>query len=728
MAATQAKEALSLSDLNILASNPPQYPEKPNEDKQEPLVLYISRVPGTRDIILSPFKPSEKNVGSEDVASSLYYIHLELPSHELVAPTPFRNDETGSTSDGSASAMAIPRKPLPENARPVTPDSASSSKMNLAAPVPDGRQRGASMTSLDGFRPALSSSLATESYIPTSESDDLNRPRPIPPGLQAPPARKPVGPRAMVPSMAISDSSPTAPTGGRFRSDSAASAMREMRDSRHSYASRSPSPRKRSVVSVAPGEPFALTLIRRDPGTGSQWNVGRVTSRQLDPPVEDEEQSSGLLKTGSPPDGVSTTSPPININLENSGYAKFRRLPRRRSLEAAGLSVLAANAVDDDSTVPETGVFARQLQMGYTKSLMSNLKDKFQKLEEQISKKGHGRNGSDSSQEMTKEPTTTAIGQPGPGMKPRGYTFTSPWDGKCDFRTGNGGRSVRCYHTPHDSQNLSYNQLLEEQGINLPRSSATALSELRFNLPSTELLVHSEHDGANGESKLRGHFAKLLRPSSGHHDADDDEDGAMSPFDMNIGGERAGGGNRGNRAKLGKLIIFHDGLKMLDLLVAANVGYVLTVPVLRLGVRTSGNMSKDDAAKKSNDDLQDLFDQLAGILGQITNKADIVTTRGEFQTILNEFKGLPNEVLSTIKVLLPMPGALPAFNSIVQSVLNLLSKFLIGFTGAVGTTLVPPLLAALSPLLVGLGVGLVGPLLTAIAGLVAGIAPPTGPI
>lgn len=48
MAAVQTKEALSLSDLNILASNPPQYPEKPHEDKQEPLVLYISRVPGTR--------------------------------------------------------------------------------------------------------------------------------------------------------------------------------------------------------------------------------------------------------------------------------------------------------------------------------------------------------------------------------------------------------------------------------------------------------------------------------------------------------------------------------------------------------------------------------------------------------------------------------------------------------------------------------------------------------
>jgi hypothetical protein len=53
---------------------------------------------------------------------------------------------------------------------------------------------------------------------------------------------------------------------------------------------------------------------------------------------------------------------------------------------------------------------------------------------------------------------------------------------------------------------------------------------------------------------------------------DRDEDDVVSPFDVNIGGERAGGGNRGRRAKLGKLIIYHDGMKMLDLLVAANMG------------------------------------------------------------------------------------------------------------------------------------------------------------
>jgi hypothetical protein len=39
-------EAQSLAALNLQAANPPQYPENPSETI--PLVLYISRVPGTR--------------------------------------------------------------------------------------------------------------------------------------------------------------------------------------------------------------------------------------------------------------------------------------------------------------------------------------------------------------------------------------------------------------------------------------------------------------------------------------------------------------------------------------------------------------------------------------------------------------------------------------------------------------------------------------------------------
>lgn len=58
MATAQPKEARSLADLNLLAANPPQYAEKPEEEKQEPLVLYVSRVPGTRGKLQCMAMPS----------------------------------------------------------------------------------------------------------------------------------------------------------------------------------------------------------------------------------------------------------------------------------------------------------------------------------------------------------------------------------------------------------------------------------------------------------------------------------------------------------------------------------------------------------------------------------------------------------------------------------------------------------------------------------------------
>lgn len=95
-----------------------------------------------------------------------------------------------------------------------------------------------------------------------------------------------------------------------------------------------------------------------------------------------------------------------------------------------------------------------------------------------------------------------------------------------------------------------------------------AMSELRFNLPTSELFKSPE-GREEVKTQLQGHFNKLL----GRDDRNDAyDDGMVSPFDINLGKEKAGGGNRGKRAKLGKLIIYPDGLKMLDLLVSANMG------------------------------------------------------------------------------------------------------------------------------------------------------------
>ncbi|MCJ1483773.1 hypothetical protein MMC06_003941, partial [Schaereria dolodes] len=82
----------------------------------------------------------------------------------------------------------------------------------------------------------------------------------------------------------------------------------------------------------------------------------------------------------------------------------------------------------------------------------------------------------------------------------------------------------------------------------------------------------------DGRSSLRSSFfstTRTRRPSlytnsaSIEDEYNDDRDDMM---DLSLGQEHAGGGFGGKRAKLGKLIVEEEGLKMLDLVVTANMG------------------------------------------------------------------------------------------------------------------------------------------------------------
>ncbi|KND86382.1 hypothetical protein TOPH_08985 [Tolypocladium ophioglossoides CBS 100239] len=538
-------EARSLASLNSLAANPPQYPEKPGEERQDPLVLYISRVPGTRDIILSPFKPQIKNVTAEDVAASLYYVHLEMPCSDLSARMPIRVDELSRSSEDSASPLAIPRKPLPDSVRPLTPESLSSGN-RLQPP-----------RTLH-FQPADDSGLGL------ADSAELPQ-RPLLGPQTAMPVRKPLGPRPManLPASSPEKALPALPQDCSALEESA-HATDQWRDRvAQRNPRRSPSPKKHGRRSSA-GAPFTLVLIRRDPGSGNQWNVGRVSSRQFEAPSTGIEQPGAQLFAPQPP--PTGASPPIDVEIETSGYAKFRGMPPRKSVDV-GLEAALSAAAGDPAPRNDIGVFSRQVVMRYSKSLTASIKEKFQRIEHAgRSRLNHGRSGSTASVD-----SAMSAGPAGElhGLKARGYTFTSPWDGKCEFRTGTGGRSVQCRHTLYDGGAAAYNPLIADQGSTAPRSGATTVSELRFNLPGSELLGEQTR---SAKDQWRGNFSKLLKPNHDGDGDDGDDDDVVSPFEVNVGSERAGGGNRGSRAKLGKLIIYNDGLKMLDLVVAANIG------------------------------------------------------------------------------------------------------------------------------------------------------------
>lgn len=102
---------------------------------------------------------------------------------------------------------------------------------------------------------------------------------------------------------------------------------------------------------------------------------------------------------------------------------------------------------------------------------------------------------------------------------------------------------------------------------------ALTVSELRFNLPSS-----SKASTPRGEeSSKRTSFFHKPRHSRKNSSVDsradftDDVRRSFDRMDLSLGQEFAGGGFGGKQAKLGKLIIEDEGLKMMDLLVAANM-------------------------------------------------------------------------------------------------------------------------------------------------------------
>ncbi|KAL4729756.1 hypothetical protein ACLX1H_004180 [Fusarium chlamydosporum] len=530
-------EARSLTALNNLAGNPPQYPINPAQERQDPLTLYISRVPGTRGKTKPP-KP------------------MQPPPEPAGGAPPLRDEDPRSSSDESSSVRNIKRKPVPGGARPLTPP------VTDHLPVPDQdptRRRGLSVNSTFDPRQQPSTRYTDE----TEEQSPVLPPRPTNmPRIQTPEpsisrgsgsiTRKPVGPRTLSSSAPGSENPhPLPPVPGPY--PAAADFERMLPTHRpppnRNNRNRSPSPKK----SYEGKQPFKLALIRRDPSTGNQWNVGHISSFQTDAPPPDHDDSNPLF-TSVPPVAQSPNSgnPPINVHIETLGYGKFRGMPARRSFDAGPGA---------DSSHPKDGgiVLSRQIAMGYAKSWTSNWREMLDGAG-----RGHSRQGSVGSVESVEasspvEPTISM--QPGPGLRPRGYIFTSPWNGRCEFRTGAAGRSLRCYHILHDDR--PSNPLAEfSQGQVQGGGGGMAMSELRFNLPTAELFKSAE-GREEVKTQLQGHFNKLLRRDE-RTDAYDD--GMVSPFDINLGKEKAGGGNRGKRAKLGKLIIYPDGLKMLDLL------------------------------------------------------------------------------------------------------------------------------------------------------------------
>ena len=292
----------------------------------------------------------------------------------------------------------------------------------------------------------------------------------------------------------------------------------------------------------------SITLIRRDPSTGEQWNVGRIMGGSR-PGIGNAlgHQTQGLLDQ-------------VEVELDTPGYLKLS--DTRSSDDGYALS---------ETRKFELGPFRRSIDLGSSKSVVKTPSPRRSEF-------GFNTTGTESRHSLdSSRPYSQANYSHGEDnhRRPQYFSFLSPWQGKCTFSTSATGKSIKCRHMLPPE--------LIQRPINTSLDPASILvSELRFNLPnSTTFRLRTQDYKRPSLSKFsrsawsNSHPQLPPRPHGGLHTsesmANDDTSPEEDKMDLSLGQERAGGGFGGKKAKLGKLILECEGLKMLDLLVAVNM-------------------------------------------------------------------------------------------------------------------------------------------------------------
>lgn len=582
-------QAGSLASVIVLADNPPDQPlHSWAGDLQQPLVLYIARVPGSHDVFLTLLKPQQRVVTAQDVQSSLYYMHVDRPEdYELIRSL----DDSDHLSDQEnvrgeprtpTSTNGVRRKPLPQNLgfddyqepprevdpyfhmhsnggegssqpkrKPLSQDNTTEHRpLDGRPPLPDRK--------LLGPRPMNQSSLAADNVplqdVPEKQNFDLRRsehPGRTPPKLPPRPFsedkdRVPMtSPRPLVTNMK-----------GAFGANGGHSRFLH-RKGIASSASQDLNRETRDGSNTEDLQETSLSLIRRY--NNEQWTVGKIVSKGAKPAVSESGESS---------DGISIsilTRGYLRFIESNNSFANQERIIANGTLGGHAPIMAAAESL----------CFQRHLQVSeHAMSRSSRHRpesfDYKSTLKESRSSFDLPRHSSDSINPNHRFSNGLPELKSGPK---KGYLLRSPWDGLCEFTTGVAGRSFKCKHS-YASSNPRFG----------PGMHTAHVSELRFNLPSSKTFgtpaSKSIGPGTPRDVKRSSLFMHRHRLSSSSSTEPKKVNGAgyFGPkveleerLDLSLGQEHAGGGFGGKQAKLGKLIIENEGLQMLDLIVAANM-------------------------------------------------------------------------------------------------------------------------------------------------------------
>jgi len=340
-------------------------------------------------------KPREKVVTAEDITSSLYYVHVEQPEDaNLVDPPGYLDGgflDQGQSTSNPAPAPLVQRKAVPG--------------------VPG-------IAAIPTRKPAPGALVPINNY-----SSNLN-----------------------IKANQYAQASGTIPDLPPRRSYDSTQYRQEPRRPEAALRRRSMNP---------PRACPALTLIRRDPASGAQWNVARIE----DPPILDISST-----TADDPKIKKKTGAPMYIEVFNPGYSKFLYsdtgdrppLPTRNT----GLSVrphvggqLQAPASQISKPLVNENTFRRRIWMEGSQHGGGNFGHRKNTSSDYHTGRPSSKGSYNGEAEMcppltppflTREDQTYGSIQASDRQTSfRGYVFSSPWDGRCEFVTGVGGGSLK---------------------------------------------------------------------------------------------------------------------------------------------------------------------------------------------------------------------------------------------------------------------------------------------
>ena len=339
-------------------------------------------------------KPREKVVTAEDITSSLYFVHVEHPEDANLVNPELQDPDYMQQRSNTPNRLSTPI--IQRKAVPGTPTAAPTRKAVAGTLAP--------ITNID-------------SWQNTNVGQHAQRP-----GMLSPPFE----PRGSYDSSRL--------------------------QAENNVPGSQP---RRPDTSVTPAG-VSLTLIRRDPASGVQWNVARID----DPTITDITsprltEAAARRKPGAP----------MYIEITNPGYSKFlhSELDQRPSFptRTSDLSVRsfqssnATQALSSDwSPEPSSkadNVFRRRLWMEGSHLGGGFGHRKSGSYDRSSRPNSRGNYNDPSSTEPLPSPSflsrddqaygTLQVTERPSGF--RGYVFTSPWNGRCEFVTGASGGTLK---------------------------------------------------------------------------------------------------------------------------------------------------------------------------------------------------------------------------------------------------------------------------------------------